>query len=112
MENAIHLVCCVFAAFGSAHGKEGQVTWLKLQAIKTLTSKDFSCFKEQQVISLFSISFMLPLLPFAEFLLSSYCQMADICTISVCLVLLYKNTGILKKNGSLGGTQISCSSLQ
>lgn len=35
MENAVHSVGCVFAAFGSAHRKGGQVTWLKLQAIKT-----------------------------------------------------------------------------
>lgn len=49
---------------------------------------------------------MLPWLAFAEFLLSSYCQMADIYTVFVCLVLLYKNTGILKKNGSLGYTNI------
>lgn len=58
MENSVHSVCWMFTAFGNAHRKGGQVTWLKLQAIKT--SKDFSCFKEQQVVSLFSVSFILP----------------------------------------------------
>lgn len=78
---------------------------------RNLTSKDFSCFKNQQVISLFSISFMLPLTSLCwisfVFLLSNGRYLHDFC-----LVLLYKNTGILKTNGSVGGTQIPCSSLQ
>lgn len=92
----------------AVHTKRRTVTWLRLWAIKACSiPMTFSPFQAAEncflIFCFFHTSLTFPLL---NFCLSSYSQIVDMLNIFFCLILLYKNTGILRKNYSLKDTQI------